>query len=159
MNINYQKNILNIPIINSNYAYTQPKYVASLYSSPKKNIGNFSFNYGMRHYYSAEIKSSSKINHNVHKPIYILNPYYAANPLINQKIYNTNSIYILSNQIHTNKNYSTNSINQQNFINQNIINKNNEPQIKVEKTIMYNINNNNNIINNINYLFIWFTYC
>ena len=62
MNINYQKNILNIPIINSNYAYTQPKYVASLYSSPKKNIGNFSFNYGMRHYYSAEIKSSSKTN-------------------------------------------------------------------------------------------------
>ena len=64
MNNNYHNNLhRNIPIINANYAYTQPKYVTSLYSSPKKSTGNFSFNYGMRHYYSAEIKSDSKINH------------------------------------------------------------------------------------------------
>ena len=147
MNNNYHNNFhRNIPIINANYAYTQPKYVTSLYSSPKKSTGNFSFNYGMRHYYSAEIKSDSKINHSVHKPIYILNPLYVANHLSN-KIYNTNSLYVLSNPIQANINKLVINTNQQNFNNNNMINQNNGSQIKTNKTMIYNTNTINYNIN------------
>ena len=148
MNINYQNRHLNMPIINPNYIYIQSKYVTPFYSSPK-NTSNFYFNYGMRHYYSAEIKSNSKINHNVRKPIYILNPYYIANQLTN-KIYNTNSIYIKSCQIQTNNNTPTKSLNQI-LINRNIINQNNESQINNKKIIIYNINNDSNINPKINF--------
>ena len=158
MKVNFPVN-LNINN-NSNYINRPTTYFANLQTSPRKNLDNsYSLNYGMRHYYSAEIKSFYKnINHNYSKPIYILNPQYIANKIpINNG--NQNLIYQMSNQIQTNNNRPTFNLNNNNINNMNIIpqqsNINNLNNIASQKTIK-NINNNiniplqNNNINNVN---------
>ena len=142
MNVKYQVNLNNIPNSSLNYANIKPKYISSLYSSPKKSLdnNNYPFNYGMRNYYSAEIKPNTKPNHYYQKPIYILNPYFVANQLSPRKIYNSNSLYILSSPRHNNNNKTI-----FNYNNNNNINLNNGFEIKSQKTIINNINNINNI--------------
>ena len=90
MNITYQTNPnQNIYI---NYPNKPIQYIPSTLSSPKK-IENFSsFNYGLRYYYSAEIKSNKKTKYE-NKPIYILNPNYIANQLPTNNNSNQNIIY------------------------------------------------------------------
>ena len=100
MSIQYQRNL------NSNIYpnYNKTLQYNTLIPSPQKNSDNNIFNYGMKHYYSAEINSSKKVSHNHNpKPVYILNPQFIANHInhnINHNI-NQNILYSIPYNVHT----------------------------------------------------------
>ena len=115
--------------------YRQIKYQSSLISSPKKaKDNNYSFNYGIRHYYSAEIKSNNyKAINKFSKPIYIMNPYFLANQASSNKIYLNNELYKLSSPIQVNNNKTVINSN-------NNVNAKNNYEIRTQKTFTNNIN-------------------
>ena len=137
MNVTYQVNVNNRTNANYNYINLQQKYISRMYLSPKKKAeNNYPYNYGMRHYYSAEIKPNSKMNQ-YQKPIYILNPYFVETQLTPIKSYNKNSLYNINNRYEVRTQKTFNNIN-------NII-----PQTNVNQTIIKNnINNSKEFVNN-----------
>ena len=155
MNVLYQRNLSSsiYPNYNKSIQYNP------LFSSPQKNPDyNNSFTYGMRHYYSAEIKSYKKTSHDP-KPVYILNPQFIANQIfpINNNI-NQNILYSIPYQVHTadiGQRAKLNNINaipsnmnvNSNQLNNNLINNNN---INSNDIIYYSQATYNKIISNQN---------
>ena len=87
MNAIYQRNLSsNVyqKFGNQTVQYIPPPMI----SSPRKTLNtNYILDYGMKHYYSAEIKSDKKMN-NDNKPIYISNPQFLQNqPLYQSSVY------------------------------------------------------------------------
>ena len=164
MSFNHHENMQNIPVSLNSYRNSESKYVSSLYTSPKKEIiRNYSYNYGNRHYYSSGIKPAAM--HNVKRPIYILNPYFIANQLTPNNIYNTKILSLLSNTMKTvnyNKqtiNYNKNTNNffgyeiktQKTIVNNNININNNSPQIHLNQNIIKENSYEKKLNKNINY--------
>ena len=154
MNVQYQRNLSSNIYPN----YNKVLQYNPLFSSPQKNSDNkYSFNYGMKHYYSAEINSYKKVTRD-QKPIYILNPHFIEYQKIppNNNL-NQNILYSIPYQVHTanihqmtnlnNINSIPNDINNiNNKLNNNLLNNN----VNTNNSVYYSQSTNNRIVSNPN---------
>ena len=144
------------PNIYQNISYKQIQYIPTpILYSPQKNIDTLPFNYGMKHYYSAELKSDRKVN-NDYKPIYISNPQFVLSQPINNNILTQNRLYPVINQVQITPSINLNNMNNNtNLVQANI--NNIHPQINLNQSIandniLYYYNTKTNKVNNNNIL-------